>query len=63
MSLQNLLRIGQLERHETDAIQVRRMLESAERNIADARQSSISPATRLDAAYRAIMQLSTVALL
>ena len=32
------------------------MLESAERSIADARQASISPETRLDAAYRAITQ-------
>jgi hypothetical protein len=38
------------------------MLESAERSIADAKQESISPETRLDAAYRAITQLSMVAL-
>ena len=62
MSLQNLLKIGQLERHETDARQVRRMLASSERCIADARQKSISPETRLDAAYRAITQLAMVAL-
>jgi hypothetical protein len=62
MSLQNLLKIGQLEEHETNAEQVRRMLDSAERSIADARQESISPETRLDAAYRAITQLCMVAL-
>ncbi len=62
MSLQNLLKIGQLEDHETNAEQVRRMLDSAERAIADARQESISPETRLDAAYRAITQLCMVAL-
>jgi hypothetical protein len=62
MSLQNLLRIGQLEEHETDAAQVRRMLDSAARNIGDSRQESISPETRLDAAYRAITQLCMVAL-
>lgn len=38
------------------------MLESAERCIADARQESISLETRLDAAYRAVTQLSMVAL-
>jgi hypothetical protein len=38
------------------------MLESAERGIADARQESISLETRLDAAYRAVTQLSMVAL-
>jgi hypothetical protein len=62
MSLQNLLRIGQLAEHETDARQVAHMLASAERNIADAGQESISPETRLDAAYRAITQLSMIAL-
>jgi hypothetical protein len=62
MSLQNLLTIGQLEEHETNAEQVRRMLDSAERGITDARQESISPETRLDAAYRAITQLCMVAL-
>ena len=62
MSLLNLLKIGQLEEHETDAKQVCRMLESAERSIADAKQDSISRETRLDAAYRAITQLSMVAL-
>lgn len=62
MHLHNLLKIGQLEEHETDAKQVRRMLQSAERSIADARQTTISPETRLDAAYRAITQLSMIAL-
>lgn len=62
MSLRNLLKIGQLEEHRTNASQVRRLLQSANRNIADARQKSISPETRLDAAYRAITQLSMIAL-
>ena len=62
MSLHNLLQIGQLEKHETGAGQVRRMLDSAQRAITDARQQSISPETRLDAAYRAITQLGMVAL-
>ena len=62
MSLQNLSKIGQLETHETNAEQVRRMVDSAERSIADARQEAISLETRLDAAYRAITQLCLVAL-
>ena len=62
MSLQNLLKIGQLEEHETNVEQVHRMLVSAERGIIDARQESISRETRLDAAYRAITQLCMVAL-
>lgn len=62
MSLQNLLKVGQLEEHETNREQVRRMLDSAERSISDARQQSISPETRLDAAYRAISALSTLSI-
>lgn len=62
MSLQNLSKIGQLEAHDTNSAQVRRMLESAKRGIADARQQAVSRETRLDAAYRAVMQLSMVAL-
>ena len=62
MTLQNLFKIRLLEAHDTDATQVRRMFESAERCLADARQESISSETRLDAAYRAITQLSTIAL-
>lgn len=62
MSLRNLLKTGHLEEHETNAGQVGRMLESVRRGIADARQQSISPETRLDAAYRAITQLCMVAL-
>ena len=62
MSLENLLRIGQLTEHTTNAEQVGRMLASAQRGIDDARQESISPETRLDAAYRAIMQLAMVGL-
>jgi hypothetical protein len=62
MSLQNLLKIGALAEHETDAEQVNRMLASAGRCIDDSRQPSISLETRLDAAYRAVMQISMVAL-
>ena len=58
MSLQNLLKIGQLEAYETDATQVRRMLQPVARSVADARQAPISPETRLDAGYRAITQQS-----
>ena len=62
MSLENLLKIGQLERHETDAVQVGRLLDSANRCLADARQESITAETRLEAGYRAIMQLSMAGL-
>jgi len=62
MSLENLSKIGQLESHETDAAQVSRLLESSARCPEDARQNTITPETRLEAGYRAIMQLSMLAL-
>lgn len=62
MTLQNLLNTGQLAEHETDAIQVSKMLGSVRRSIDDAKTETISAETRLDAAYRAIMQISMVAL-
>ena len=62
MGLENLSKIGALEPHTTDSKQVGRMLEAAKSSIADAKQESITNETRLDAAYRAITQLSMVAL-
>jgi hypothetical protein len=62
MSLTNLLKIGALAEHTTNIDQVAKMLAAAERSLADARQESISPETRLNAAYRAITQASIVAL-
>jgi len=62
MSLKNLLKIGQLVDHETDAAQVRRMLEAIRQNIEDARSGSVSAETRFEAAYRAITQCAMVAL-
>jgi hypothetical protein len=62
MSLQNLLKIRRLDEHTTDAAQVEKMLDSAERSIADAKENSIGLDTRFDAAYRAITQLAMVAL-
>lgn len=62
MSLQNLLKIGRLAEHKTDNNQVGKLLVAAERSIVDARLDSISLHSRLDIAYRAVMQLSMVAL-
>ncbi len=62
MTLQNLLSTGQLVEHEIDTIQVSKMLGSVRRSIDDAKTETISAETRLDAAYRAIMQISMVAL-
>ena len=62
MSLRNLSKIGQLVEHVTDKAQVAKLLEAATRFIEDARSETISKETRLDAAYKAIVQYSMVAL-
>jgi len=46
VSLENLLRIGQLKEHPVDAGEIARPLAAAERGVADARVASISPETR-----------------
>lgn len=63
MSLQNLLKIGQLKEHPPDPEEIQRLLAAARRNLADARVTAISPETRFDAAYKAIMQAALVALM
>lgn len=63
MSLQNILKIGQLKEHPPDANEVQRLLAAAARNIADARVTTISPETRFDAAYKTIMQAALAALM
>lgn len=62
MSLENLVGIS-LERVKPDPGMIRRLISAAERNLCDARVTSISPENRFDAAYKAIMQLSSAALL
>ena len=62
MSLENLSRIGQLESHEANEAQISRLLESSIRTLEDARVESITSETRLEAGYRAIMQLCMLAL-
>jgi hypothetical protein len=62
VTLQNLLKTGQPVEHDTDAAQVSRMLEAANRNIDDAKSTTVSPETRFEAAYRAVTQCATVAL-
>lgn len=63
VSLQNLLKIGQLKEHPPDAAEVQRLLAAAARNLADARVTTISPETRFDAAYKAVMQVALAALM
>ena len=63
MSLQNLLKIGQLKEHPADAAEVQRLLAAAKRNLADARVTTISSETRFDAAYKTVMQAALAALM
>lgn len=63
MSLQNLLRTGQLREHQTKRAEIERLLAAAGRAIGDSRVEKISPESRFDAAYRAIMQAALAALM
>lgn len=63
MSLENLLKIGQLKEHPAQAEEIERLLVAAQRNLRDAQQKNISPETRFDAAYKAIMQSALAALM
>lgn len=63
MTLDNLLRIGQLKRHATDRAEIGNLLTAARRNLADARAENISIENRFDAAYKCVMQSALVALM
>jgi hypothetical protein len=63
MSLENLLKIYQLQRHTATAEEVQRLLAAAQRNLADSAVQGLSDETRFDAAYKAIMQCAMVGLL
>lgn len=62
MTLQNLLAIQRPQVFEPSASGVRRLLEAAERNLADAGFTQVSPENRFDAAYKCIMQCATLGL-
>ncbi len=63
MSLEDLLKIGQLKRHPPDRDEVRRLLAAAERNPHDAILVANSPETRFDCACKAAMQPALAALM
>jgi hypothetical protein len=62
MSLDNLLKINQLQVHTPSREAVIRLLDAAKRNIADAHIDAVSGENRFDAAYKSIMQCAMVAL-
>ena len=63
MTLENLLRIGKLKAHVADKGEIARLLAAAERSLQDASIPALSSDTRLDAAYKAIMQAALIAML
>lgn len=62
MSLENLVKIGQLEQIAPDPHDINRLLEAAKRSLTDAQLSGLSAEGRFDMAYKAIMQSSNAAL-
>lgn len=62
MTLENLLAIRRLVRHEAGRVGALKLLVAAERNLADARVTAISAENRFDAAYKAILQCAMAAL-
>jgi hypothetical protein len=62
MTLQNLLAIKRLQEHAADGTSVRKLLEAARRNLADARVTAIGADNRFDAAYKCVMQCAMLGL-
>lgn len=62
MTLQNLLAIQRLQAHKAQAAAALKLLQAARRNLADAQVQQISADTRLDAAYKCVMQCATLGL-
>ena len=62
MSLANLLKINKLQVHSPTRDAVLRLLEAANRNLADAHIAEVSAENRFDAAYKCIMQCAMLAL-
>lgn len=62
MSLDNLLKIKQLQVHKPSKQAMLRLLDASKRNIADAHILAVSGENRFDAAYKCIMQCAMLAL-
>ena len=63
MTLQNLADIGRLKAHKATPQEVSRLLDSAAASLADAERKQNNLNSRLDLAYKAIMQTSLAALM
>src|SRR3546814_6463258 len=62
MSLDNLVRARQLAPHAARPVEVQLLLAAARRNLADASAQGISDETRIDCAYKSIMQCALLGL-
>ncbi len=63
MSLDNLLKIGRIQRHDATPGEITRLILAARRSLDDARLKSISPEGRFDLAYKSVMQCAHAALM
>ncbi len=63
MTLENLASIGRLKPHKATAVEIRRLLASADSVLADAKRPQNGAATRFDMGYKAIMQCALAALM
>jgi hypothetical protein len=63
MTLENLARIGKLKAHAADEREIARLLESADRALKDASVAGLSTDSRLELAYRTLMQAALAAML
>lgn len=63
MTLENLARIGKLKAHAADEREIARLLESSDRALKDAPVAGLSTDSRLELAYRALMQAALAAML
>ena len=63
MTLNNLVQIGKLKPHKTTREEIARLLAAMRRNLQDARLADISPESRFDIAYKAVMECALVAVM
>ena len=63
MTLENLAAIGKLKPHSAGAAEIERLVESAATSLADAKRKELSANSRLDLAYKSIMQCALAALM
>ena len=63
MSLENLAKIGKLKQHSATREDAAKLLATARRNLAETRIKGLSPETRFDLAYKAVMQCGLLAIM